>query len=104
MTAPRRSNRFFSTLSATAESVVERRARLAQEEEVAQQRRIEELASQVAIENTPSERILIWERLHGLPLPSSPDHKLLSVIAAATDLQMEQVREVQNLRVALARQ
>jgi len=36
----------------------------------------------------------------GLPLPSSPNHKLLEVIAAATDLQIEQVQEVQKLRVA----
>jgi hypothetical protein len=46
----------------------------------------------------PSERIRIWERLHGLPLPRNPTHKLLNVIAAATDLQLEQVQEEQRLR------
>jgi hypothetical protein len=46
----------------------------------------------------PGERIRIWERLHGLPLPLNPTHKLLGVIAAATDLQLEQVQEEQRLR------
>jgi hypothetical protein len=93
-------NRPFSALSTTAESVAEHRARLEHEQEIAQQRRAEALAGQVSIANTPSARILIWEQLHGLPLPRSPDHKLLKVIAAATDLQIEQVQEVQKLRVA----
>ncbi len=94
----RRSSRHF-TLSGAPESVAEHRARLAREQEETQQRRSEALASQVSMGNNPSERILIWERLHGLQLPCSPTHKLLEVIAAATDLQLEQVHEVQRLRV-----
>ena len=93
----RRSSRPFALYGA-AESVAEHRARLAREQEETQQRRSEALASQVSIGNNPSERILIWERLHGLQLPCSPAHKLLGVIAAATDLQLEQVHEVQRLR------
>lgn len=93
----RRSNRHF-TLSGATESVAEHRARLAREQEETQQRRSEALASQVSIGNNPSERILIWEQLHGLQLPCSPTHKLLRVIAAATDLQLEQVHAVQQLR------
>jgi hypothetical protein len=100
MFAAKHSNRSFATLSATAESVAEHRARLAQEQEITQQRRTEALAGQVSMANSPSERILIWEQLHGLPLPGSPNHKLLEVIAAATDLRIEQVQEVQKLRVA----
>jgi len=96
----RGSSRPFSGLPATAESVAEHRARLAREQEHAQQRRTEALSGQISITNTPSERVLIWEQLHGLALPSNPDHKLLVVIAAATDLQIEQVKEVQKLRVA----
>ena len=90
----------FSGLPATAESVAEHRARLAREQEHAQQLRTKALSGQVSITNTPSERILIWEQLHGLPLPSSPNHKLLEVIAAGTGLQIEQVQEVQKLREA----
>ena len=96
----RGSSRSFSGLPATAESVPEHRARLAREQEHAQQRRTEALSGQVSIKNTPSERILIWEQLHGLPLPSNPNHKLLEIIATATDLQIEQVQEVQKLRAA----
>jgi hypothetical protein len=68
-----------------------------------QERRQAELAEQVSIRNMPSERIRIWERLHGLPLPRDPTHNLLSVIAAATDLQLEQVLEEQRLRRAAAK-
>lgn len=93
-----RSSRPFRTQSSIGESVADHRARLAREHEEMQQRRSEALAGQVSITNNPSERILIWERLHGLPLPHNPTHKLLRVIAAATDLQVEQVQEVQRQR------
>jgi len=102
MLAPRRPNRSSFAFSTTAESAVENRARLAQEQELAQQRRSEALAAQTSIANTPAERILIWEQLHGLPLPSNPDHKLLNVIAISTDLQIEQIHEVQKLRITRA--
>jgi hypothetical protein len=36
-----------------------------------------------------------------LDLPRNPTHNLLSVIAAATELQLEQVREVQRLRLSV---
>jgi hypothetical protein len=100
---PERSSRPFRAQSRIAESVAEHRTRLAREQEEAQQRRSEALAGQVSIINNPSERIRIWERLHGLALPRSPTHKLLGVIAAATDLELEQVQEVQRLRLCVAR-
>ena len=81
----------------------EPRARLAHEHAEMQERRQAELAEQVSIRNMPSERIRIWERLHGLPLPRNPTHNLLSVIAAATDLQLEQVQEEQRMRRAAAK-
>lgn len=99
----KRSSRAFHALPHIGESVAEHRARLAREQEETQQRRSEALAGQVSTVNNPSERIRIWERLHGLPLPCSPTHKLLGVIAAATDLQLEQVQEVQRLRLGVAR-
>jgi len=80
------------------ELVADYRARLAHEHAERQERRQNELAEQVSIRNMPGERIRIWERLHGLPLPLDPTHKLLGVIAAATDLQLEQVQEEQRLR------
>jgi hypothetical protein len=80
------------------ESISDYRERLAREREEMQQRRLEALAEQVSIVNIPSERIRIWERLHGLSLPQNPTHKLVVIIAAATELQLEQVQEVQRLR------
>jgi hypothetical protein len=97
------SGRPFRTQPHIGESIPDYRKRLAHEQEEMQQRRLLELAEQVSVGNAPSERIRIWERLHGLPLPRNPTHKLLSVIAAATDLQLEQVQEVQRLRFPAAR-
>jgi hypothetical protein len=82
------------------ELIADYRARLAHEQAEVQQRRQAELAEQVSIRNMPSERIRVWERLHGLPLPRNPTHKLLSVIAAETDLQLEQVQEEQRVRLS----
>ena len=98
-----RSGRLLRTQLHIGESVAEHRARLAREHEEMQQRRSEALAGQVSIVNAPSERIRIWEQLHGLQLPRSPTHNLLRVIAAGTDLQLEQVREVQRSRLSAGR-
>ena len=84
------------------ESVAEHRTRIAREHEEMQQRRSEALSGQVSVANNPAERVRIWEALHGLTLPRTPDHKLVRIIAAATDLQLEQVREVQRLRLQVA--
>ena len=96
----RGSSRPFGVGPHAGELVADYRARLAHEHAEMQERRQAELAEQVSIRNMPSERIRIWERLHGLPLPRNPTHKLLNVIAAATDLQLEQVQEEQRLRRA----
>lgn len=85
------------------ESTSEHRERLAREHEEMQQRKVEALAAQVSIVNSPAERIRIWEALHGLTLPRTPNHKLLRIVAAATDLQLDQVREVQRLRLQAQR-
>ena len=85
------------------ESIAEHRTRLAREHEEMQQRRLEALSAQVSVLNSPAERVRIWEALHGLTLHRTPNHKLVRTIAAATDLQLEQVREVQRLRLQVAR-
>jgi hypothetical protein len=99
----RNSSRPFGVGPHAGELVADYRARLAHEHAEMQQRREAELAEQVSIRNMPSERIRIWERLHGLPLPRDPTHNLLHVIAAATDLQLEQVQEEQRLRRSAAK-
>jgi hypothetical protein len=96
------SGRPFGVRPHSGESIPDYRARLVHEQEEMKERRLAELAEQVSAKNLPSERILIWERLHGLPLPRNPTHVLLSVIAAATDLPLEQVQGVQRLRLMAA--
>ena len=48
--------------------------------------------------NTPAIRIRAWERLHRLTLPRGSAHSVLSVVAQATHLTLEQVREEQRRR------
>jgi hypothetical protein len=65
-----------------------------EEAERAQRERIEQ-SSEL---NTPEMRIRAWERLHRLTLPRGSAHAVLSVIASATRLTLEQVREEQRRR------
>jgi hypothetical protein len=64
------------------------------------QRRQQELGEQSSPLSTPADRIRIWERVHQLQLPHSPNHRLVSVIAAHTNLSVEDVRAEQRLRAA----
>jgi hypothetical protein len=65
-----------------------------EEAERAQRERIEQ-SSEL---NTPEMRIRAWERLHRLTLPRGSAHAVLEVIAKATRLTLEQVREEQRRR------
>lgn len=65
-----------------------------EEEERAQRERIEQSCEL----NTPAIRIRAWERLHRLTLPRGSAHSVLSVVAEATHLTLEQVREEQRRR------
>lgn len=76
------------------------RARLAVIEEEARERRRHEIAQQVAVQNTPQQRIEIWERLHELTLPKKATHPLVKIIATDTELTVDQVREEQRRRLA----
>jgi hypothetical protein len=62
------------------------------------ERRQRELNEQRSPLNAPPDRIRIWERLHQLPLPRSPEHRLLDIIAADTGLSLEEVQAEQRLR------
>jgi hypothetical protein len=57
-----------------------------------------ELESQASSVKEPRERIEIWERLHALRLPRSPQHVLVKVIARQTRLTVGQVHEEQMRR------
>ena len=75
------------------------RARIAQAESERLERKQQELLEQVSERNTPAERIRIWERRHALTLPRDPNHRLLTIVAAATHLALHQVREEQQRRL-----
>lgn len=74
--------------------------RFAQEEHQREENRRRDLAEQRSDANTPDVRIRLWERLHGLRLPSDPAHPILDVIAVSTRLTLAQVREEQAARGA----
>lgn len=47
---------------------------------------------------SPQERIIAWEKLHGLRLPPDTQHPILVTIARSTGLTLEQVRDEQGTR------
>ena len=77
----------------------ERRA--LEEQERTEKRRLE-LAEQRSDLNPPEVRIRTWEKIHGLRLPSDPDHPIVDVIAVGTRLTLEEVHKEQQLRAARA--
>jgi hypothetical protein len=71
----------------------------AEEAERAQRERIEQACEL----NSPATRIQAWERLHRLTLPRGSAHPVLGIVAGATNLTLEQVREEQRRRSTLSR-
>lgn len=86
------------SIAGAGDFVAEHRARIAHEQEQEQERKQQELLEQASGRNTPAQRILVWERRHGLTLPRDPNHPALRIVAAATDLALEQVHEEQRRR------
>jgi hypothetical protein len=66
--------------------------------------RASELASQTSPVRAAEERIRIWERLHGLHLPSTSAHALVRVVATQTHLTVGEVQAEQRRRSAGALQ
>lgn len=73
-------------------------ARRAEQDRVDLRRR--ELEQQCAADSTPQERILLWERLHGVRLPVASGHPLITVVAEQTQLSVRDVRDEQQRRSA----
>lgn len=80
------------------EILTDYRARLAVEEEARAQKRQHDLAEQCSDANPPEARIGTWEKLHGLRMPSDPEHPILGVIAVSTRLRLCDVHAVQAAR------
>jgi hypothetical protein len=94
----RTSGRPFLVGFNTGEPIAEQRARIAREQAEREEHRQAELVELSSIRNGPGNRIRLWERMHGLTLPRDPNHPILDVIAAATDLELSQVQEEQRQR------
>jgi hypothetical protein len=80
--------------------VTDHRARIADEQRQEVERKQQELVEQISERNSPAQRILIWERRHGLTLPRDSNHPALGIVAAATGLALEQMHEEQRRRSA----
>jgi len=81
------------------ELVSDYRLRLAEERAEAEERRRVELLDLSSAAHSPDARIRAWERTHGLTLPRAASHPVLTSVAAATRLTLEQVREEQRRRL-----
>jgi hypothetical protein len=81
-------------------SLNDRKAAAVREAEERATERAQKIAAQSSPFSTPHQRIVLWERLHGLNLPVSPGHKLVTVIAHQTDLTVREVQEEQLRRAA----
>ena len=76
----------------------DRRAAVLRDEQARQEMRQSKIDALTSPFAEPSERIRLWEELHGLRLPRSADHRLVRVIAQRTALTTQQVHEEQRRR------
>ncbi|HUN73345.1 MAG TPA: hypothetical protein VMU40_02405 [Steroidobacteraceae bacterium] len=90
------------TLPSSPQLVQTAAERLAHEERERAEWKRGQLAEQRSDANPPDVRIRTWEKLHGLRLPSDPEHPVLDVVAVSTRLTLAQVREEQSARAARA--
>ena len=72
--------------------------RLAEVEREREKKRSLELAEQRSDLNPPELRIRAWEQMHGLRMPTDPEHPVLDVIAVSTRLTLAQVQQEQRSR------
>ena len=77
-------------------SVIDERLELDEEARVEQRR--QDIAQQTSEPNGPGVRIRAWEKVHALRMPSSPEHPVLNLIAAATQLSLADVHDEQRVR------
>jgi hypothetical protein len=96
------SNSRHESLPYAGEPTADFRERLARQQAEASERRAHALIEQSSHSNSPQARIRIWEQLHAIVLPRNTTHRLVDVIAANTGLTVQQVREEQEQRAALA--
>jgi hypothetical protein len=79
-------------------AIADRRTQVLERELELKEERRKRLDEQTSPSNSPEARIQIWERMHALPYPRTPDHKLVFIVAEQTDLTVAQVRDEQARR------
>jgi hypothetical protein len=94
----RSSGRPFLVGFNSGEPIAEQRARIARELAEREEHRQADMVELSSIRNAPADRIRLWERMYGLTMPRGPNHPILDMIAAATDLELAQVQEEQQRR------
>ena len=87
-----------SDLRSSDESLVDYQRRREIEVEARLEHRRQEIAEQTLDHNLAGARIRAWEKVHGLRLPSDPQHPILEQIALATQLSLVDVQEEQRVR------
>ena len=98
MSVPFVRNERFTT--AGDELLCDYRQRRALEERERIDLRCADQAEQRSAMNSADLRILAWEKVHQLRMPSDPQHPALEAIAAATQLTLADVQNEQRLRAA----
>lgn len=86
------------TISSGTGLISEHRDRILHEQAEAAHQRQRDLLEQTSMKHPAELRIRIWEKLHQMDLPRDPGHRLLPVIAAQTDLSVEQIGREQQRR------
>ena len=67
-------------------AIADRRTQVLERELELKEERRKRLGEQTSPSNSPEARIQIWERMHALNLPRTPDHNLVHIVAEQTDL------------------
>jgi hypothetical protein len=80
------------------EDLADFRTRVRQAQAAATAERARELVEQGSALHAPAVRIRLWERLHHTRLPVHPDHGLVRIIAAATNLTVAEIHAEQERR------
>lgn len=102
MSSYRRTIPFVEVPTNLTGAIADRRAQMQERENELKEERRKQLDAQSSPANTPEARIQIWERMHALNLPRTPDHKLVFIVAEQTDLTVAQVRDEQDRRAGVA--
>jgi hypothetical protein len=87
-----------ATTARPGEGAGEHRTRVVREAAERQAYHQQELAQQVSLHNSPTQRIRWWEHLHAITLPRSATHPLLQAVADQTGLSLLEIQDEQRRR------